>query len=157
MLPSDRWGWVACTDLGRSAARSWTRTTTHSETTVTDWPSDKPLPQCFGLTHLFFSPEEDGRDESGRRDRETKCKEVCFRCPYRIRCLRRAVINGERFGVWGGLSEHEMRMFRAHLKREGYIHNEDEEDEIPDGLEFMASLASFYTRQRMLKVFAKEA
>lgn len=120
-----------------------------SETAVTDQPGK--LPPCYGLTELFFSPEGDGRDESGRRDREARCKELCFTCQYRIPCLRRALVHGDRFGVWGGMSEHELRMFRAHLVREGYY------DEIPEGLEFLASLAAFYTRRRMLKVYANEA
>ena len=118
---------------------------------MSDWPADKPLPACYGLTHLFFSPEEDGRDEAGRRTREQKCKDICFTCPYRVQCLRRAVVNGDHFGVWGGMSEHELRLFRAHLKWEGY------DDEVPEGMEFRASLASFYTRRRMWKVYAKEA
>lgn len=109
-----------------------------------------PLP-CAGLVHLFFSPEDDGRDEAGRRARELKCKKICFKCPYRIPCLRSAVEYGDRFGVWGGLSEHEMRLFRVHLRFEGY------EEEVPDGLEFLASLASFYTHRHMYKIYAKEA
>jgi hypothetical protein len=125
---------------------------------VSEWPKDKPLPGCYGLPHLFFSPEDDGRDESGRKEREDMCRDICFHCPYRIPCLRGAMVRHEKFGVWGGMSEHELRMFRKHLKSEGYIKSEEgEEDEIPDGIEFRASLAAFYTRRTKLKVYAKEA
>ena len=36
-------------------------------------------------------------------------KRVCGSCPVRPQCLRFALENRERFGVWGGLSERERR------------------------------------------------
>jgi WhiB family redox-sensing transcriptional regulator len=36
-------------------------------------------------------------------------KGVCRSCPVRPQCLKSALENGERFGVWGGLSERERR------------------------------------------------
>lgn len=36
-------------------------------------------------------------------------KAVCLGCPVRSECLAYAVEHGERFGVWGGLSERERR------------------------------------------------
>ncbi len=36
-------------------------------------------------------------------------KHVCHSCPVRPQCLRSALENRERFGVWGGLSERERR------------------------------------------------
>lgn len=39
----------------------------------------------------------------------TEAKELCADCPIRSECLEYALDNGERFGVWGGLSERERR------------------------------------------------
>lgn len=46
-------------------------------------------------------------------------KQVCRGCPLRAellggndRCLEVALANGERFGIWGGLSERERRKVR---------------------------------------------
>jgi WhiB family redox-sensing transcriptional regulator len=36
-------------------------------------------------------------------------KLVCSRCPIRVECLTDALDRGERYGVWGGLSERERR------------------------------------------------
>lgn len=36
-------------------------------------------------------------------------KTVCLSCPVRQECLDYALINDERFGVWGGFSERERR------------------------------------------------
>jgi len=39
-------------------------------------------------------------------------KTVCRRCDVRKECLEYAVNTGERFGVWGGMSERERRSLR---------------------------------------------
>lgn len=36
-------------------------------------------------------------------------KAVCRRCPVQIECLTDALAQGDRFGVWGGLSPRERR------------------------------------------------
>jgi WhiB family redox-sensing transcriptional regulator len=36
-------------------------------------------------------------------------KRVCARCEVRAECLQHALDCGERFGIWGGLSERERR------------------------------------------------
>jgi WhiB family redox-sensing transcriptional regulator len=37
---------------------------------------------------------------------------VCRGCEVREQCLEYALINGEKFGIWGGLSERERRRIR---------------------------------------------
>lgn len=103
------------------------------------------------MTELFFGPEDDGRNEVQRQEREDECAEVCFTCPYRYMCLRKAVLYNEKLGVWGGMGEGERRRFRAHLRREGYIFD------VPDGVEFQAALSTFYTIERDALVLAAEA
>ena len=39
-------------------------------------------------------------------------KRVCAACPVREACLDAALANGERHGIWGGLSERERRSLR---------------------------------------------
>ena len=39
-------------------------------------------------------------------------KEVCRGCEVRHDCLEFALQNGEKFGIWGGLSERERRRIR---------------------------------------------
>jgi WhiB family redox-sensing transcriptional regulator len=114
---------------------------TRSETGVTSQDPQQDV-ACKGLGELFFSPEEDGRDEAGRRERETACKAVCATCDYVIPCAWQALVYNEQFGVWGGMSEHERRQFRKHLRAEGYI------DEVPHGAELAASLRSFWRKRQ---------
>lgn len=49
---------------------------------------------------LFF-PEKGGSSAEAKR--------VCSQCPTRAACLEWALLNDERYGVWGGLSERERR------------------------------------------------
>jgi WhiB family redox-sensing transcriptional regulator len=37
---------------------------------------------------------------------------VCRGCVVRNECLEYALVNGEKFGIWGGLSERERRRLR---------------------------------------------
>ena len=50
--------------------------------------------------------------EKGGSVREAKA--VCAECPVRVECLEYALAHGERFGVWGGLSERERRRLQLH-------------------------------------------
>jgi len=66
---------------------------------------------------LFFSP--DGDDETRveraaeRRRRLRQAIRICEQCPVRQVCRRYALENGEKFGVWGGLTETERRRIRS--------------------------------------------
>ena len=39
-------------------------------------------------------------------------KQICAACQVRVDCLEYAVTRGEKFGIWGGLSERERRKIR---------------------------------------------
>ncbi|WP_344753531.1 WhiB family transcriptional regulator [Leifsonella bigeumensis] len=39
-------------------------------------------------------------------------KSICVSCEVRAQCLAYALEHGERFGIWGGLSERERRTLR---------------------------------------------
>ena len=59
---------------------------------------------CMGVDPDLFFPER------GASTREAK--EVCRGCVVRDDCLEYALANGEKFGIWGGLSERERRRLR---------------------------------------------
>ncbi len=44
-------------------------------------------------------------------------KAVCQRCPVAVECLEFAVRTGERFGVWGGMSERDRRLAKQRATR----------------------------------------
>ncbi len=59
---------------------------------------------CMGVDPELFFPER------GSSTREAK--EVCRGCVVRTDCLEFAIANGEKFGIWGGMSERERRRVR---------------------------------------------
>ena len=60
---------------------------------------------------LFFSPDADRGP--ARASREDAAKRVCRRCPVVRDCARYALASGERYGVWGGMTEAERRRISA--------------------------------------------
>lgn len=63
---------------------------------------------CAQTDPEAFFPE--GKGASNRA-----AKKVCARCPVEVECLEWALINDERFGVWGNTSPNERRALRARL------------------------------------------
>jgi WhiB family transcriptional regulator, redox-sensing transcriptional regulator len=59
---------------------------------------------CRGIDPDLFFPQ--------RGEPTDPAKAVCAGCPVAAECLEYALVNGERFGVWGGLSERERRAIR---------------------------------------------
>lgn len=59
---------------------------------------------CRGADADLFFPE---RGASTR-----KAKAICRACEVRGECLDYALENGEKFGIWGGMSERERRRVR---------------------------------------------
>lgn len=66
---------------------------------------------CLGVDPDLFFPER------GASTREAK--EVCKGCVVREDCLEYALANGEKFGIWGGLSERERRRLRRQRAQDG--------------------------------------
>jgi WhiB family redox-sensing transcriptional regulator len=64
---------------------------------------------CGGLpSSVFYSPE--GERGMARRRRERAAKAICGGCRVREQCEEYALTFHERYGVWGGLSEHEREL-----------------------------------------------
>ncbi len=59
---------------------------------------------CLGVDPDLFFPER------GASTKEAKA--VCRGCEVRAECLEYALSHGEKFGIWGGLSERERRRVR---------------------------------------------
>lgn len=59
---------------------------------------------CAQTDPEAFFPEKGGSTRDAKR--------VCGVCPVRKECLKYAMDNDERFGIWGGLSERERRRLR---------------------------------------------
>ena len=59
---------------------------------------------CAQTDPEAFFPEKGGSTREAKR--------VCLSCDVRSECLEYALANGEKFGIWGGLSERERRRLR---------------------------------------------
>ncbi|MGW5430398.1 WhiB family transcriptional regulator [Streptomyces sp. NPDC004059] len=47
-----------------------------------------------------------------------EAKKVCVRCPSRLRCAMYAIDNGENWGVWGGMTQTELRTQRNRRRQQ---------------------------------------
>lgn len=59
---------------------------------------------CAQTDPEAFFPEKGGSTREAKR--------VCVSCEVRAECLEYALLNDERFGIWGGLSERERRKLK---------------------------------------------
>ena len=66
-----------------------------------DW-AERAL--CAQTDPEAFFPEKGGSTR--------EAKKVCLTCEVRDDCLESALMNDERFGIWGGLSERERRRLK---------------------------------------------
>lgn len=73
------------------------------------------LANCRGADVDIFFPDR-GASTRG-------AKEICAACQVQSECLDYAVTRGEKFGIWGGLSERERRKIRKQraLESQGII------------------------------------
>lgn len=69
-----------------------------------DW-QDRAL--CAEADPESFFPEKGGSTR--------EAKKVCRACEVRADCLEYALEHGEKFGIWGGLSERERRPIKRGL------------------------------------------
>jgi WhiB family transcriptional regulator, redox-sensing transcriptional regulator len=64
---------------------------------------------CQGERGVLFYPPMRPEKKATRTAREQRAKQVCATCEVRAECLDQALRNGERYGVWGGLTDVERR------------------------------------------------
>lgn len=72
---------------------------------------------CRGVNPTLFYPE--------RGVSTSEAKAVCSGCEVKEECLEFAVESGEKFGIWGGLSERERRVIRRQRRLQA---KQDQED-----------------------------
>jgi WhiB family transcriptional regulator, redox-sensing transcriptional regulator len=89
------------TDIVRLLRSQTDATGLRRETKVATWQRSA---NCLGVDPDLFFPERGGSTR--------EAKEVCRGCVVREECLQYALENGEKFGIWGGLSERERRRLR---------------------------------------------
>lgn len=62
---------------------------------------------CAQTDPEAFFPEKGGSTREAKR--------ICQACGVRDECLEYALVNDERFGIWGGLSERERRRLKKRI------------------------------------------
>ena len=59
--------------------------------------------QCKGQTDKFLFKRYRGINGRALNQQVEEAKRVCIGCPVQMRCLRFAVKNNIKFGIWGGV------------------------------------------------------
>ena len=81
-----------------------------SRTALATDPEDEPLLSwqdkalCAQTDPEAFFPEKGGSTREAKR--------ICVSCEVKQECLEYALMQDERFGIWGGLSERERRRLK---------------------------------------------
>lgn len=60
---------------------------------------------------------EPGRFFASDEPTQQEALELCRGCPVREACLEHALRHGERYGIWGGLREHERQQLVRRRRR----------------------------------------
>ena len=68
---------------------------------------------CVGDMATAFYPPLGPEKRSVKTAREERAKAVCAACPVRPQCLDQAIESGERYGIWGGMTDSERSRLRA--------------------------------------------
>lgn len=108
-LPYNERGELPVTDLARFLRLPADLTGFRWDTEVPTWQRSA---NCLGVDPDLFFPERGGSTR--------EAKEVCRGCVVREECLQYALENGEKFGIWGGMSERERRRLRRRRNGEPY-------------------------------------
>ncbi len=81
--------------------------------TLIDLPLDwQKKANCRGVNPNLFYPE--------RGVSTSEAKAVCSGCQVKQECLEFAVQRGEKFGIWGGMSERERRKIRRARRQQAH-------------------------------------
>ena len=75
-----------------------------NETPTTTWRAQAA---CQGANGAPFYPPLRPEKRAAKAERERCAKAVCASCMVRQPCLEQAVATGERYGIWGGLTDSE--------------------------------------------------
>jgi hypothetical protein len=57
-----------------------------------------------------------GKSEEGRFNRIQQAKRICEVCPEREPCAIWAIVTGQEFGIWGGLTERERNKIKRRMR-----------------------------------------
>lgn len=73
---------------------------------------------CLTYPATIFFGFDDAEAPAERRSREGQAKMICERCSVQHECLEYALNANESYGIWGGLTEVELKAAkRAHKAR----------------------------------------
>ena len=79
---------------------------------------EESLNNLLRLQELWWQVDANCKDKDpdlffpNRGASTRKAKQICSECPVQKHCLEYAIVNAEKFGIWGGLSERERRKIR---------------------------------------------
>jgi len=87
---------------------------------VPERPPWMRLAKCRGVSPDLFYPDKGGLSYGVAQRAKAVCNGEDGMPPCRVRqlCLEYAIVNSERFGVWGGKSERERNRLRLELWRQ---------------------------------------
>jgi WhiB family redox-sensing transcriptional regulator len=74
---------------------------------LTDWEPWMDGAVCAQTDPELFFPDRGGST--------AEAKKTCLSCGVRAECLQYALVNNEKFGVWGGVSERGRRTMKPRL------------------------------------------
>jgi WhiB family redox-sensing transcriptional regulator len=77
-------------------------------------PTWRSRAACAGMPTDWFFPD------AGEKLR-AEAKAACASCPVRTACERYSYASGEKFGIWGGLSERERRRRRSLMRADDVV------------------------------------
>lgn len=78
-----------------------------------DWREEA---ECLYQPASLFFGFDDAESPSERRAREESAKLICSTCKVRVSCLDHALAANESYGIWGGLTEVELKARRRALR-----------------------------------------